>query len=644
MCNSCCDIENSLSTNASCGIFCEEGELGNITVYPQNSCYLKGEKVHVWFEGTNPDYDFCNWLSDPPDIYSANNPLPYTVVQIKDQPQSLIAFCQKNKVTLTVECDYASFLMPGNRLEVPSGANVAYTIVSGEQVPWRYTIEYPVGSSIEVSAIPADGYIIDWKGNSACVGGCKGIRYYQNSINVMMVGSVYLKPCATHINDYDFDFHTMTISAVYGEGILLSGGYNYSQGGCDIPLFPYASALSYGRFRVAVVPESFKSLAYWYCSTENLYCPSEVAEAVFPINGNRTHSANAVLVDKVFLITPDPLGLKYIDHVHYYENNMGGIAKIITPLLYSPSSFDPYPLGWNPLPYGSTHPNEFWSVENLYECPECNAVELEPIPCLGSEFLYWEVSPDGDVWIPVPRNPINPNLTVYMNYFGSFDPIYYPGDIHIPNGGVTLYVRPVFKLSCDFVCGYCSGPDGRDVIIDMYENPEVLLGVQMYPGPAPDCSKYVTNQQNHPAHYEKEDLLPFNVLQCHHGTLNYPHDGWAIEDGIAECYDAVEQAYSGTINVTSVYRCPVKNSSVNGSLTSKHLLGKAFDFDQPSSEANWRVAKTAYECNNNNEILLYYYENGNKKSVSFYKVSDENEKPWEKYIFEHGHVGIVSGD
>ncbi len=632
MCNSYCDIENSLTTNTSCGINCEEVGLGNISVYPQKSCYLKGERVHAWFEeGPNPDYIFCNWLSSPPDVYSTNNPFPYTIVQIKDQTQFLTAFSSKNKVTLTVQCDIASFLMTGNRLSVPSGAEVQYTIINGEQVPWRYEVEYCRGALVDVSVIPSSGYIIDWHGNSIC----EGIRYNQSSINVLMIGDVNITPVAIHINDYNFDFHTMSMSIVGGEGVLLSGGYVYSQNGCNVPLFPYESALSYGRFRVAVVSGFVKSLAYWYCSPEDLYCPSEVAEAVFPVNGNKSHSATAVLVDKVYLITPDPLGLKFIDHVSYYEYNQGGIAKITSSLLYPPSFFDPYPLGWNPLPYGSTHSNEFRPFENLYECPTCNAVELEPLPCLGAEFLYWEVSTDGDTWIPVPRNSINPNLTVYMNYFGPFDPIHYPDNIHVPTESTNLYVRPVFRVYCDFVYGYCNGPDGRDVIIDMYENPDVLCKGLPYPGPAPDCDKYVTNIPGHPSAYSKGNLLPFDKLQCKHNSSDYRHDGWAIEDGIAECYAAIEQAYAGTITITSVYRCPLHNAIEGGRCTSKPLLGKAFDFDQLSSEANWDVAKTAYDKNQNWEILLY--ENGKEK---VFNPDEIPRTPPQGKEYTHGHIGI----
>jgi len=91
----------------------------------------------------------------------------------------------------------------------------------------------------------------------------------------------------------------------------------------------------------------------------------------------------------------------------------------------------------------------------------------------------------------------------------------------------------------------------------------------------------------------------------------------------------------GTIAVTCVYRCPVKNSSVNGSLTSKHLLGKAFDFDQLSSEANWDVANTAYTLNPNWKIYLYVNGERTPFDPDIIPRIPESGK-----VYEHGHVGI----
>ncbi len=92
----------------------------------------------------------------------------------------------------------------------------------------------------------------------------------------------------------------------------------------------------------------------------------------------------------------------------------------------------------------------------------------------------------------------------------------------------------------------------------------------------------------------------------------------------------------------------MKNTAVGSpTTTSNHLEGKAFDFDQLSSIENWRVGKAANDCGQGYSIYLYYYnDNGDKTSLNFLSVSNPNTTPppWEKYIFEHGHIGTESGN
>ena len=79
---------------------------------------------------------FFTWLADPHDINVSNFPLNTVNVQIKDEEQCVTALVAKKKVLLTVQCSGTSFLMTGNRLNVPSGAiNVLYTLINGEEVP-----------------------------------------------------------------------------------------------------------------------------------------------------------------------------------------------------------------------------------------------------------------------------------------------------------------------------------------------------------------------------------------------------------------------------------------------------------------------------------------------------------------------------
>lgn len=114
-----------------------------------------------------------------------------------------------------------------------------------------------------------------------------------------------------------------------------------------------------------------------------------------------------------------------------------------------------------------------------------------------------------------------------------------------------------------------------------------------------------------------------------------------VEDGIAECYAEVEEAYSGTIGITSVCRCPKHNTLQGGTCTSNHMLGKAFDFDQLSSEANWDVANVAYTINPNWEIFLYYE---NEMKIEFKKDPDTHELPPRippgNHQYSHGHIGV----
>jgi len=634
-----CDEQYLLIASSTTGI---------ISIDPLKTCYAKGDVVNLSYENTDPEYKFLTWLADPPDINVSNSLLDTVNVQIKDEEQYVTALVEKKKVLLTVQCCGTSFLMTGNRLNVPSGAiNVSWVFINGEEVPCRYQVEYDRGTSTSVSASPAPGYIIDW---CTLNNVCGGSRYNESSISLLMLGDISLSPAAIPVEDYNFDFHNISLEFGSGSGTFLCSGCSQLCFPCNLGLYPYNYACSYGRFTFGVVPTMGMALAFWEC--DNLFCNSDTVHADFTSSQNYNHSATAMLVNRVYLGIQDAKGRKYFDFSEYNESNEGGLVKIIEPdssFLYPPSGLDAFPLGWDPIPY-SPPSGLLLPEENYSPCYECNDVKLEAVPCKGAEFDHWEVSSDGCDW----KEVYVYILTLYMDYFGPYDPENDPYNIYLPEGCTNIYVRPVFKLCCGFDCPECSNyaPDGRDVIIDMYNNPNVKLGNNMYPGPGPDCCGFVTNNTNHPLRYTNESLLPFNKLKCNHGTLPHSHEGWAIENGIADCYDAVDQKYNeefqGHVNITCVYRCPVKNSSLSGSsLTSNHMEGKAFDFDQLSSLENWRVGKAANDCGQGYSIYLYYYDkNGDKKSLNFSSVSNPNTMPppWEEYIFEHGHVGTESGN
>jgi len=106
----------------------------------------------------------------------------------------------------------------------------------------------------------------------------------------------------------------------------------------------------------------------------------------------------------------------------------------------------------------------------------------------------------------------------------------------------------------------------------------------------------------------------------------------------------------GTCLKFCVYRCPVKNTAVGGVRTSKHLSGKAFDYDQLSSLGNGRIARCAFTfiCNGNWEILLYYEQGSEEVSIAFKNIfipplkpgDIPPENPPNNMIYTHGHVRI----
>ncbi len=641
-----CDVHYPLTTSVNCGLNCEDTP-GYVVVTQGGDTFVKGEVVEVKYVNIDPNYEFAYWSAYPPDILLTNLSLDIGYVQIKDGPQHVTAHVGKKKVNLTVECDINPFLLWGNRLNVPGNAkNIQTTIINGEPIPWRYEVEYDRGDIANVSVLPASNFIIDWHGSSVCI----GRRYMENPVQLLMVDDIYIKPVAIPVENYNWDYHEMLLSIYGGDGIYFNSGcpnlcsYLNPDDSCNLGFYLNNYARSYGKFTFAVVPGDDKTLALWYCTSDNLFATSIIASANFRYTQNQNHSATALLVNKVYLNLPIPQGEIYFDHQNCQRIDEGGTAYIIEPgIIYPPTDIGPSQ-GWNPVPY-TPQCNILSPIETFSPCSECNRVVLHASPCQGAVFNYWEVSADGQVWKKV--ESYNDNLTLFMNIHGPFDPVNEPNNIHIPAGCTQFFVRPVFRLYCGYgyeCVGCMDAPDGRDIVIDMYNNPDVTNNNQMYTENIPTCCDFVTNDPNSPLCYTKEALLPFNKLECDHGNLPYPHTGWAIEKGVADCYAAVNQAYDqqygGTVNVTSVYRCPKNNTAANGARTSKHLSGKAFDYDQLSSLGNWRVGKIAYEINKNYEILLY--TNDGRKSIQQYVNPETGQLPDfppSNIEIYHGHVG-----
>jgi hypothetical protein len=124
--------------------------------------------------------------------------------------------------------------------------------------------------------------------------------------------------------------------------------------------------------------------------------------------------------------------------------------------------------------------------------------------------------------------------------------------------------------------------------------------------------------------YHNPGNFSFADLDCNHGGLPQAHGTWQWDETVSKMFQAVRDQYGAAITVTSAFRCPVKNiDTEGGSRSSKHVYGRAFDFQQlvggqPSTQENWDVGQAAANeavgvlrtC-----ILFYPYAGGQYKSL-----------------------------
>jgi hypothetical protein len=155
-----------------------------------------------------------------------------------------------------------------------------------------------------------------------------------------------------------------------------------------------------------------------------------------------------------------------------------------------------------------------------------------------------------------------------------------------------------------------------------------------------------------------------NHVRCSHtdetigDALDFPHPHSQLLRIVRQLYVDVSAHYTGgTIQVTSVFRCPSKNNTICGaSTTSKHVTGQAFDFNQgwrsaettaaksTASQNNWDVAETAADdVNNVGNIWLYGTPSANAEyRMRFQELRekhyDRDRYPtgWKGYC--HGHI------
>lgn len=86
------------------------------------------------------------------------------------------------------------------------------------------------------------------------------------------------------------------------------------------------------------------------------------------------------------------------------------------------------------------------------------------------------------------------------------------------------------------------------------------------------------------------------------------HDWWIV-DSLIGYVQILDNAYDGELRVTSGYRCPVGNQRAGGAPNSIHMQGLAVDWNQLSSEENYKVwqasesASRRYLYDQNDDII-----------------------------------------
>ena len=121
------------------------------------------------------------------------------------------------------------------------------------------------------------------------------------------------------------------------------------------------------------------------------------------------------------------------------------------------------------------------------------------------------------------------------------------------------------------------------------------------------------------------------LLDFDNGDIDRSHQWWIVKDLLANAI-RLKNAYTGNLNVTAGYRCPVGNRAKGGVYNSRHMRGTALDYNQNSdSKENCKVWGAAKDLGVT-ENLLYDFLNGDKAT------SNPVCPPTILQDYRHGHV------
>jgi len=361
------------------------------------------------------------------------------------------------------------------------------------------------------------------------------------------------------MNQYPNPMKTLTVNTSGGPAEVFSAAapiLSYQAGS-----YPYSTAQGPDRFSFSVVAPSAYAFNYLTWVEDNQTWYSTNSYMYYCLDGSYT----AHIVNKVRL----------------------NIQTIGQGVVTSPN----FMYAWNPRPYQSVAKGT-----TLTPLVNANQVTMTPEPCPGWGFDHWQYKNAQGQWVSTPGNPFSGSLTIYMNWWTG-------GGIRVPDGVSVFDVRAVFWQACG-----CDGPDGRDTLRAMYANPDIVDGNNTQYTPRPACGNFVTNITGHQQEYVNPGNFSFNELSCNHGVLPGAHAAWQLDDGVSQLFQSVRDEYGAAINVTSAYRCPRKNNDIGSRATSRHPYGRAFDWAQGSSAANWAIAEAADIANAAN-IYLYWGSN-----------------------------------
>lgn len=155
------------------------------------------------------------------------------------------------------------------------------------------------------------------------------------------------------------------------------------------------------------------------------------------------------------------------------------------------------------------------------------------------------------------------------------------------------------------------------------------------------CYKFVDDES-----YVNPGNLAFGEWSCQHydhpdqdAPLGRAHAPWQWDETLSKMFQAVRDEYGEPITVTSGFRCPIHNEQFS-TRRSKHAYGRAFDYSQGNTQANWDVALAGNNAEVNSERIFLYPQTGGGDEIP---LSDFLANGWNPNNLPPGWTAITRG-